>query len=360
MSKLFSPLTFRDLTLKNRVFVSPMCQYSCDLDGLATPWHLAHLGRMAMGGASLVFTEAAAVTPVGRISPHDLGIWSDAHALALAPITDFIKSTGAVAGIQLAHAGRKGSTEVPWRGGQAVTKEQGGYTPVAPSAVAFSPTYPTPEALTADGIARVVDAFAAAAKRAVAAGFEVIELHAAHGYLIHQFLSPLINQRDDAWGGDFDGRTKLAIDVTAAVRSALPHGIPLFVRISATDWVDGGWDLAQSVRLAAKLRELGVDLVDCSSGGAVPNAKIPTALGYQVKFAETVKREVGIATGAVGMITGAEQAEAILTSNQADAVLLARALLHEPNWPLHAAAQLGDDVAWPKPFERAKKIESAR
>ncbi len=360
MSKLFSPVSFRDVTLKNRVVVSPMCQYSCGVDGLATPWHLMHLGRLAVGGASLVFTEAAAVTPVGRISPHDLGIWSDAHVRALAPITEFIKAQGAVAGIQLAHAGRKGSTEVPWRGGKAVSKDDGGYTPVGATNEPFSPTYPVPEALDEAGIHRVIAAFAAAAKRAVAAGFEVIELHAAHGYLIHQFLSPLINTRADAWGGDFEGRTKLAREVTAAVRSALPKDIPLFVRVSATDWVDGGWGLPQTVKLSAKLKELGADLIDCSSGGAVPNAKIPVGPNYQLPFAEAVKREVGIATGAVGMITGPEQAEAIVATGKADVVLLARAMLHDPNWALHAAATLGVDVAWPKPFERAKTIQASR
>jgi 2,4-dienoyl-CoA reductase-like NADH-dependent reductase (Old Yellow Enzyme family) len=359
MSKLFEPLSLRSVRFKNRVFVSPMCQYSCDLDGQATPWHLVHLGRFATGGAALVFTEATAVSAEGRISPDDLGIWSDAHMQALSPVAEFLKEQGAVPGIQLAHAGRKGSTSPPWRGGHIVSVEQGGWTPVAPSALAFSETYPRPEALDVPGLAEVVEQFVAAAKRSRAAGFEVVELHFAHGYLMHQFLSPLANRRDDAWGGDFDGRTKLPLEVASAVREAWPSELPLFVRISATDWVEGGWDLAQSIRFAKMLHERGVDLVDCSSGGTVPGAKIPTAPGYQVPFAEAIRREAGIASGAVGLITGPVQAEAIIASGRADAVFLARAMLRDPNWVLHAAHTLGVEVPWPRQYERAKLAAGA-
>ena len=354
MSELFERLPIRSIPFKNRVFVSPMCQYSCATDGLATPWHLMHLGRFAVGGAALVFTEATAVSAVGRISPHDLGLWSDAHVKALAPIAAFIKAQGAVPGIQLAHAGRKGSTDVPWRGGKRVDPGSGGWTPVAPSAVAFSPTYPEPAALDAGDIAAIVEQFVVATKRARDAGFEVVELHAAHGYLLHQFLSPLANLRTDAWGGDFDRRTKLPLDVAAAVRDAWPAELPLFVRISATDWADGGWDLPQSVRFAKGLRERGVDLVDCSSGGHVPGVKIPVGPGYQVEFAQAVREGAGVATGAVGVITEAHQAEEIVAAGRADAVLLARAMLRDPNWTLHAAGALGVDVPWPAPYQRAK------
>jgi 2,4-dienoyl-CoA reductase-like NADH-dependent reductase (Old Yellow Enzyme family) len=354
MSHLFDPLVLGSIELRNRVFVSPMCQYSCETDGLAAPWHLVHLGRFAVGGAALVFTEATAVTPEGRISPHDLGLWSDAHVASLAPIAEFIAAQGAVPGIQLAHAGRKGSTNVPWRGGAKVDIAEGGWKPLAPSAVAFSPTYPEPDALDATGIAAVIEAFVVAAKRARQAGFKVIELHFAHGYLVHQFLSPLSNRRDDAWGGDFHGRARLALAIASAVREVWPVGLPLFVRISATDWADGGWDRPQSVRLAAALRERGVDLVDCSSGGLVPGVKIPLGPGYQVPFARAVRREAGVAAGAVGLITEAAQADAIITSGDADAVLLARAMLNDPNWALHAARALGRDVAWPVQYERAK------
>jgi 2,4-dienoyl-CoA reductase-like NADH-dependent reductase (Old Yellow Enzyme family) len=355
VSHLFSPLSLRGTTFKNRVFVSPMCQYSCGHDGLATPWHHAHLGRFALGGAALVFTEATAVSPEGRISPHDLGLWSDAHTDALRPIAGFLKQHGAVPGIQLAHAGRKASTPAPWLAGHRVEPAHGGWTPVAPSALPFSAKYPQPVALDANGIGAVVNQFVAATARALAAGFEVIELHLAHGYLLHQFLSPLANQRDDSWGGDFTHRATLPLAVVAAVRDAWPPSLPLFVRISATDWVDGGWDLPQSIRFAAMMGALGVDLVDCSSGGLVPDAKIPVAPGYQVPFAEAIRRDAGVATGAVGLITEAAQAEAILAAGSADAVLLARAMLDDPNWALHAAGALGDDVAWPVQFARARR-----
>jgi 2,4-dienoyl-CoA reductase-like NADH-dependent reductase (Old Yellow Enzyme family) len=354
MSTLFSPLSLRSVTFKNRVFVSPMCQYSCLPDGLARAWHLVNLGRYAVGGAALVLTEATAVSAEGRISLGDLGIWSDAHAAALTPIASFLKEQGAVPGIQLAHAGRKGSTEVPWRGGKKIAPADGGWTPVAPSAIAFSPTYPDPAALDRAGIAKVVGDFVAAARRARAAGFEVIELHAAHGYLLHEFLSPLSNTRTDEWGGDFAGRTKLLLDVAAAVREVWPKELPLFVRISATDWAEGGWTAEESVRVAALLGERGVDLVDCSSGGLVASASIPVAPGYQVQFARAVRREARVATGAVGLITEPAQAEEIVSSGAADAVLLARAMMRDPNWALHAAAALGVDVAWPQQHTRAK------
>jgi 2,4-dienoyl-CoA reductase-like NADH-dependent reductase (Old Yellow Enzyme family) len=355
MSQLFAPLSLRSTRFANRVFVSPMCQYSCVAgDGLATDWHMVQLGRFAVGGASLVFTEATAVSPVGRISPQDLGLWSDAHVRALAPITAFIKSQGAVPGIQLAHAGRKGSTAAPWNGGKKVEVSDGGWIPVAPSPIAFSPTYHEPAELDARGITEILEQFVAATKRALLAGFEVIELHAAHGYLLHEFFSPLSNHRTDAWGGDFERRTKFPLDVVAAVRKAWPADKALFVRISATDWAEGGWDLPQSVRFATALRERGVDLVDCSSGGLVGNVKIPVEPGYQVPFARAVKAEAGIATGAVGLITEPAQAEAIIASGSADAVLLARELMRDPNWPLRAARALGADVPWPVQHVRAK------
>ncbi|TAK21086.1 MAG: NADH:flavin oxidoreductase/NADH oxidase [Myxococcaceae bacterium] len=353
-SHLFSPLRLRSVTFKNRVFVSPMCQYSCDHDGLAAPWHQVHLGRFALGGAALVFTEATAVSPEGRISPNDLGLWSDAHTKALRPIAHFLKAHGAVPGIQLAHAGRKASTPAPWVGAHRVDAEHGGWEPVAPSPLAFSPTHPRPAALDAMGIGEVVNQFVAATARAHDAGFEVIELHLAHGYLLHQFLSPLSNQREDSWGGDFTHRTTLPLAVVAAVRDAWPAHLPLFVRLSATDWADGGWDLPQSIRFAAMLQALGVDLVDCSSGGLVAGVTPPLAPGYQVPFAEAIKREAGVATGAVGLITEASQAEEIIASGSADAVFIARAMLRDPNWALHAAEALGVDVAWPVQFERAK------
>ncbi|WP_394835964.1 NADH:flavin oxidoreductase/NADH oxidase [Pendulispora rubella] len=354
MTHLFEPFTLRSVTFKNRVFVSPMCQYSCADDGLPTPWHHMNLGRFAVGGAGLVLTEAAAVAPIGRISPRDVGIWSDAHAKALAPIASFIAEQGAVPGIQIAHAGRKASTAVPWEGGQKVAPEHGGWTTVGPSTLAFSPTYPEPTALDTRGMAAIVDQFVLAAKRAGDAGFRVVELHMAHGYLMHQFLSPLSNRRTDAWGGDFEGRARLPLEVVSAVRDAWPAQLPLFVRISATDWVEGGWDLPESIRFAACLRERGVDLVDCSSGGSAPDAKIPVTPGYQVPFARAIRQEARIATGAVGLITEAAQANDIVQSGSADAVLLARALLNDPNWALHAAHALGVDVPWPSQYLRAK------
>jgi 2,4-dienoyl-CoA reductase-like NADH-dependent reductase (Old Yellow Enzyme family) len=349
---LFSPLTLRGLTLRNRIAVSPMCEYS-SLDGFADDWHLVHLGSRAVGGAGLVFTEAAAVTPEGRITPADLGIWRDEHVAFLSRCTAFIRAHGAASGIQLAHAGRKASTTRPWEGGLQIGPDAGGWTPVAPSPIPFRPGDVTPTALDHAGIASLVDAFAAATRRSVAAGFEVVEIHAAHGYLLHEFLSPLCNQRADEYGGSFENRIRLLLEVTAAVRAEWPGHLPLFVRISATDWVEDGWDLPQSVELARRLRPLGVDLVDCSSGGTVPGAKIPAAPGYQVPFAEAVRCETGMPTGAVGLITEPAQADAIVANGQADLVLLARELLRDPYWPLHAAHALGAKVTWPAQYLRA-------
>ena len=345
---LFSPLRLRDVTLRNRVGVSPMCQYSSP-GGLATDWHLVHLGSRAVGGAGVVFVEATAVEPRGRISPDDMGLWSDAHAEPLARIARFVESQGAVPGIQLAHAGRKGSTAAPWRGGTPVADRDGGWPVVGPSAIPFSEGWRVPEALDANGIAQITRAFRAAAARARDAGFRFLELHAAHGYLLHSFHSPLSNRRTDAYGGGFENRVRFTIEVTQALRREWPDHLPLSVRLSCTDWMDRGWTLEESVRLASLLRERGVDLVDCSSGGNVPNARIPTAPGYQVTFAEAVRRGAGIATAAVGLITGPMQADEIVRAGRADLVLLARAELRDPYWPLHAARVLGHAEAVPVP-----------
>jgi 2,4-dienoyl-CoA reductase-like NADH-dependent reductase (Old Yellow Enzyme family) len=349
---LFSPVALRGLALRNRVAVSPMCQYSGD-DGFANDWHLVHLGARAVGGAGLVLLEATAVAPEGRISPRDLGLWDDRHVEMLARIVRFVDAQGAAAGVQLAHAGRKASTRPPWEGRGAVPPGDGGWQVVAPSAVAFSDDYPTPRAMDAADLRGVVDAFAAAARRARRAGFRVVELHAAHGYLLHEFLSPLSNRRTDAYGGSFDNRVRLTLEVAEAVRAEWPGDLPLFVRLSATDWADGGWDEAQTVELARRLAARGVDLIDCSTGGLVPGAKIPVGPGYQVRFAERVRREAGVATGAVGLITTPEQADAVVRAGQADLVLLARQLLRDPHWPLRAAKALGVPVRWPVQYERA-------
>lgn len=353
MSALFSPLTLRELALRNRIGVSPMCQYSAE-HGLANDWHLVHLGGFATGGSALVFTEATGVLPEGRISPACLGIWSDEQVPALRRITDFIHAHGAVAGIQLAHAGRKASTKRPWDGSGAVSLEAGGWPVVGPSAIPFSPTYPQPTALSRDEIGRVIEGFVAGAKRAVAAGFKVAELHAAHGYLLHQFLSPLSNARTDEYGGVFDNRIRLLCEVTREVRAVWPDGWPLFVRISATDWADGGWDVDQSVMLATRLAALGVDLIDTSSGGLAAHQQITIGPGYQVPFASRVRRDSGIATAAVGLITEARQAEAIVAEGHADMVLLARELLRNPRWPLLAAHELGAPGDWPEQYVRAR------
>lgn len=357
MTHLFDPLTLRSATFRNRVFVSPMCQYSAGSDGVPDDWHLVHLGSRAVGGAGLVLAEATAVTPEGRISPGDTGIWSDRHAGAWARIAAFIKAQGAKAGIQLAHAGRKASTAAPWLGGGVVAREDGGWHPVAPSPIPFADE-PAPRELDELAIEALIVAFADAARRSAEAGFEVVELHFAHGYLAHQFLSPLSNQRGDRWGGSFEGRTRFAVRIVEAVRRVWPEHLPLFARISATDWVpktEPGWDLAQSIELARLLRDRGVDLVDCSSGGLVPHARIPAGPGFQVPFAEAIRREAGVATGAVGFITEPEQAEAIVASGQADAVLLAREMLRDPYFPLHAARALDVDVPWPRQYQFAKR-----
>jgi 2,4-dienoyl-CoA reductase-like NADH-dependent reductase (Old Yellow Enzyme family) len=353
MPGLFDPLAIRELTFANRVFVSPMCQYSSD-DGYANDWHFVHLGSRAIGGAGLVMTEATAVLPEGRISPQDLGIWADGHIEMLARIVSFIHEQGSVAGMQLAHAGRKASTRRPWEAPGKVPESEGGWEKVAaPSALAFTDNYPMPKALTSDGIQEVIAAFAAAARRACQAGFRVVEIHAAHGYLIHEFLSPLSNRRADDYGGSFENRTRLCREIVAAVRSAWPKELPFFVRISSTDWVDGGWNIDESVKLAAQLKPMGVDLIDCSSGGNVPHAKIPVGPGYQVAFAERIRREAEIMTGAVGMITSPVQAEHIIRTEQADAVIMAREFLRDPYWPLRAARELDEQIAWPVQYLRA-------
>ncbi len=354
MPGLFDPLPIRDVTLRNRIVVSPMCQYSSQ-DGFATDWHLVHLGSRAVGGAALVFTEAIAVTPDGRISPQDLGIWQDEHVAALARIVRFVKSQGSVAGTQLAHAGRKASTPPPWETERprTVSPIEGGWQPVGPDTRPFADGYPVPRALTVSELPGIVDAFATAARRARAAGFDVIELHAAHGYLMHQFLSPLSNSRADAYGGSFDNRIRLTIEVTRAVRAVWPERLPVFVRISATDWVEGGWDVDQAVELCRKLKAEGVDLIDCSSGGTSPHAKIELGPGYQTPFAARIRREAAIPTGAVGLITSPTQAAHIVRSRQADCVLLARELLRDPYFPLHAARELDHLVGWPVQYLRA-------
>jgi len=353
MSHLFEPLALRGLTLRNRIAVSPMCQYS-SVDGLASDWHLVHLGARAVGGAGLVFTEATAVEARGRISPVDLGLWNDRQIEPLARIVRFVEAQGAAAGVQLAHAGRKGSTAAPWEGRAGVPAAEGGWTPVAPSALAYADGYPDPAALDPAGIAAVVAAFGDTARRARAAGFRVAEVHAAHGYLLHQFLSPLSNRREDAWGGSFENRTRLLREVVSAVRAAWPEELPVMVRLSATDWVEGGWDLEQSVALCRALGPLGVDLVDVSSGGLSPRQKIQAGPGYQTGFAERIRREAGIATGAVGMLTSPEQCDHAVRTGQADLVLLARELLRDPYFPLRAAKALGHEGPWPRQYLRAK------
>lgn len=354
MSQLFTPLTLRGITFKNRIAVSPMCEYSSQ-DGFANDWHLVHLGSRAVGGAGLVLTEAAAVSPEGRITPDDLGIWDAAHVPFLKRITDFLKSQGAVPGIQLAHAGRKASHRSPWKGGTLLEPaDEGGWVRVAPSALAFSEEETAPQELDRAGIEKVVADFRAAALRSLEAGFEVIEVHAAHGYLLHEFMSPLSNQRTDAYGGSFENRIRLLLEVVETTRSVWPAEYPLFVRISATDWTEGGWTDDDSVALARVLKDKGVDLLDCSTGGNVPVAPIPVGPMYQVPFAARIKQETGLPTGAVGLITTAEEAESIIANHQADMVLLARELLRDPYFPLHAAHELGADVAWPDQYVRAR------
>jgi 2,4-dienoyl-CoA reductase-like NADH-dependent reductase (Old Yellow Enzyme family) len=368
---LFSPFQLRSVAFANRIGVSPMCQYSSE-DGFATDWHLVHLGARAQGGAGLVTLEASAVTPEGRISPGDLGIWKDEHIPALARIAQFIRSQGARAGIQLAHAGRKASMTPPFAlppgtTDRLIPPSEGGWQPVAPSALAFSPAYAVPRALDQPGIDAIVQAFRLAARRALAAGFDFVEIHAAHGYLFHQFLSPLANQRTDAYGGSFENRVRLVLEAVEAVRAEWPDHLPLFVRISATDWAEtvpntdgpsprgpeAAWDIDQSVQLAHLFRDRGVDLIDVSSGGQVPNAKIPLGPGYQVGFAARIRREANIPTAAVGMITDPNQANRIVANGEADLVFLAREMLRDPYWPLHAAAALGETASWPAQYLRA-------
>jgi 2,4-dienoyl-CoA reductase-like NADH-dependent reductase (Old Yellow Enzyme family) len=354
MSQLFAPFTLRTVNFRNRVFVSPMCQYSSK-SGLPTDWHLVHLGSRAVGGAGLVMVEATAVSPEGRISPDDSGIWGDEHTAAFAPIARFIREQGAVAGMQLAHAGRKASTDRPWRGGKPLAAAAGGWQSVAPSALPFAPEHGVPRELTLADLDAIEAQFVAATKRALAAGFQVVELHMAHGYLLHEFLSPLANQRGDEYGGGLENRLRFPLRVARAVRAVWPAELPLAVRISATDWVPEGWTLAQSVVLAGQLKELGVDLIDCSSGFVVPNEPVPCGPGFQVPFAAEIRRETCLATGAVGFITEPAQAEQIVATGQADVVFLARELLRDPYWPLHAARVLGVDVPWPDQYLRAKK-----
>jgi 2,4-dienoyl-CoA reductase-like NADH-dependent reductase (Old Yellow Enzyme family) len=354
MSLLFQPLAIRDIQLKNRIAVSPMCEYSAT-DGFANDWHLVHLGSRAVGGAGLIIMEATAVSPEGRISPGDLGIWKDEQVDFLKRITSFIASQGSVPGIQLAHAGRKASHHVPWKGNKSLTAVEGAWQTLAPSAVAHTNGEPLPKAMTTEDIANLKTDFGNAVKRALEAGFKVIELHAAHGYLFNEFLSPLSNLRTDEYGGSFENRTRLLLEIATDTRKIMGETLPLFVRISATDWVAGGWTEDDSVQLSRILKEVGVDLIDCSSGGNSPEQKIPLVPMYQVPFAEKIKKETTVLTGAVGLITNATEAESILANGQADLIILARQLLRDPYFPLHAAKELGDDIAWPVQYDRAKR-----
>ena len=353
MAKLFSPLKIKDIEFKNRIFVSPMCQYSCE-NGIPNSWHLVHLGTRAVGGAGLVIAEATAVSPEGRISPGDCGIWSDVQTEAFKSMTSFIKDQGAIPGIQIGHAGRKASTDLPWQGGLPLPDKDGGWQPIAPSPVAFDPLHTIPREMTEADMDRVVAEFTRAAQRSLSAGFKVLELHMAHGYLLHQFLSPISNLRKDRWGGTFDNRLSFPLKVTEAVRKVWPDNLPLFVRISCTDWVENGWDLSQSIEFSSRLKDLGVDFIDCSSGGTVPDARIPAGPGFQAVFSAAVRKTADIATGAVGLITAPAQAEQLLVTEQADAVLLGREFLRSPYWPMLAAAELGVDLAWPNQYKRSK------
>jgi 2,4-dienoyl-CoA reductase-like NADH-dependent reductase (Old Yellow Enzyme family) len=354
MSKLFSPLNIREITLKNRIAISPMCMYSAT-GGLANDFHLVHYGSRAIGGAGLIIQEATAVSPEGRITPGDLGLWEDSQLEKYIGIVKFVHGHGAIMGIQLAHAGRKASCAKPWNGGKQISQPEGGWKTISSSAIAFNNDDDAPAALDNTGIKKVVADFKAAAKRALQAGYKVIEIHSAHGYLIHQFLSPLSNLRTDNYGGSFENRIRLLLEVVEAIRSEWPQNLPLFVRLSATDWVEGGWNEQETVKLAAILKSKDVDLVDSSSGGMVPYAKIPIGPGFQVVFAEKIKKEAGIMTGAVGLITAAKQAEEIVASGKADLVLIARASLRDPHYPLHAARELGADVEWPVQYVRARE-----
>lgn len=349
---LFTPFRLRGTELKNRIVVSPMCEYSAK-DGHPTQWHLVHLGSRAVGGAALVFTEATAVSVIGRISPQDTGIYLDSHVEAWRPIVEFLHEQGSLSGIQLAHAGRKASTDLPWLGGAPIPLHDGGWKPVGPSALPFDNGYAVPKALSLAEIDQVVADFVAGAQRALRAGFQAVEIHSAHGYLLHEFLSPLANQRDDEYGGSFENRIRLPLRVAKSVREVWPEQQPVFVRISATDWKENGWDLPQSIELARQLKSVGVDLVDVSSGGVIPGVRIPLGPGYQVPFAEAIRREAGIATGTVGMIVEPAQADTIISRGQADVVLLAREMLRDPYWPRRAAQALGAKIKPPVQYERA-------
>ncbi|RII29094.1 MAG: oxidoreductase [Geobacter sp.] len=353
MSMLFSPFKLRELTFRNRIFVSPMCQYS-SRDGMPTDWHLVHLGSRAVGGAGLVMVEATAVSPEGRISPDDSGIWSDAHGEAFAPIARFIREQGAMPALQLAHAGRKSSCSSPWQGGGPVDAGHRGWQTVAPSPLPFDVGHSVPRELTLEEMEGIRRDFAEGARRALASGFQVVEVHMAHGYLLNEFLSPLTNRRTDDYGGSLENRMRFPLEVARTVREIWPADLPVFVRISATDWVEGGWNLEQSLALCRCLKERGIDLIDCSTGGLMPHAKVPVGPGYQTPFATAIRRDVEIATGAVGMITSPEQAEQIVATGIADVVLLAREMLRDPYWPIHAARALGADHVWPVQYERAK------
>ncbi|HVT13056.1 MAG TPA: NADH:flavin oxidoreductase/NADH oxidase [Fimbriimonadaceae bacterium] len=353
MHALFSPLDLRSVRIKNRIVVSPMCEYSA-IDGVPNDWHLVHLGSRAVGGSGIVFTEATAVEASGRISPDDTGIWNDAQEAAWAPIVRFIEAQGSVPGIQLAHSGRKGSTAAPWKGGGPVSAESGGWSPIwSSSSFAFTDGWQTPAALDEAGLDRVRDAFREAALRSLRAGFKTVEIHAAHGYLLHQFLSPLVNRREDEYGGSLENRMRFPLEIVSIVRETWPEELPVMVRISATDWVEGGWDLEQSIAFCIECRKRGVDVIDCSSGGAVPGASIPLGPGYQVPFAEAIRKEAGMMTGAVGLITEPGQAEEIVVSGKADLIVMARELLRDPYWPRRAAKELGETIPAPNQYARA-------
>ena len=354
MSRLFAPLQLRELSIRNRIFVSPMCQYS-SRDGMPSDWHLVHLGSRAVGGAGLVMVEASAVTPQGRISPDDSGIWNSEQAAAFAPIARFIREQGAVPAIQLAHAGRKASTDLPWNGSGPLDDKHRGWQTISASALPFAPGHPVPREATMQDLEIVLGHFAAAARRSLEAGFQVVEVHMAHGYLLHEFLSPLSNRRSDEFGGSLENRLRFPLRVVQAVRDVWPEHLPVFVRISASDWMEGGWDLRHSLELAGRLKAMGIDLIDCSSGGLSPEAAPPFGPGFQTPFASAIRREAAIATGAVGFITEPAQAEQIVATGLADAVFLARGMLRDPYWPLHAAKALGVDLGWPVQYERAKQ-----
>lgn len=352
MARLFDPFPQRSLILRNRIVVSPMCQYSAT-DGMPDDWHLVHLGSRAVGGAAAIIAEATAISPEGRITPCDTGIWNDEQAEAWSRIARFITREGAVAGIQLAHAGRKASCAAPWHGGKGLTPEEGGWTPLGPSAIPYDHHNPLPEALDEAGIAKIITDFVEAARRSLTAGFQLVEVHAAHGYLLHSFLSPLSNRREDRYGGSFDNRTRLLREVLIAVRAAWPAHLPMWLRMSASDWAGGGWEIEDSVELAKSVSALGVDLVDVSSGNLLPNHFAPSVPGYHVPFAARIRSEAGVATGAVGMITEPEQAEAILQNGEADLILLARELLRDPYFPRRAAKQLEAQIEAPEQYQRA-------